>query len=147
LSVDPLFVEPLTVTSEPTVSGNFRLISGSPAINAGASGYDFSDYPTIEGVVVDLDGTERVKVDKLDMGAYEWSSHGGDRLYVDADASGENDGSTWENALNSFANALNTAHIVAESATPVDEIFVASGIYKPTPGTDRSASFNLISGI
>jgi len=69
-------------------------------------------------------------------------------IYVDADAAGENDGSSWADAYNYLQDALADAD---SSAKPV-EIHVAQGIYKPdqgsgvTPG-DRTATFQLINGV
>ena len=68
--------------------------------------------------------------------------------YVDADANGVNDGSSWTDAYNYLQDALTDANSVTE---PV-EIRVAQGIYKPdqgegiTPG-DRTATFHLKSGV
>ena len=61
--------------------------------------------------------------------------------YVDADAPGNNDGSSWADAYNYLQDALVTA-------VSGDEIRVAQGVYKPdqgggnTPG-DREATFRL----
>jgi len=70
--------------------------------------------------------------------------------YVDADANGANDGSSWENAYNFLQDALADAN---SSENPV-EIEVAEGVYRPdnssaTPdGTgDRTATFRLINGV
>ena len=67
--------------------------------------------------------------------------------YVDADATGANDGSTWENAFNCLQNALSAARLG-------DEIRVAEGIYKPDEDTDnptgtgdREATFQLKNGV
>ncbi len=60
--------------------------------------------------------------------------------YVDASASGINDGSSWIDAYNELQDAL----AVAISG---DEIWVAQGTYKPTTGSDRTATFQLISGV
>jgi len=66
-------------------------------------------------------------------------------IYVDGDASGVNDGSSWQNAYKYLQDALADA----ESG---DEIRIAQGIYKPdqgagiTPG-DRTATFQLINGV
>jgi hypothetical protein len=65
--------------------------------------------------------------------------------YVDADANGVNDGSSWTDAYNCLQDALS-------AASSGDEIRVAQGIYKPdegagiTPG-DRTATFQLKNGV
>lgn len=69
-------------------------------------------------------------------------------IYVDADASGANDGSTWQDAYKYLQDALADAN----SAQKPVEIRVAQGVYKPdqrvgvTPG-DRTATFRLINGV
>ena len=70
---------------------------------------------------------------------------GGQILYVDDDATGNNDGSSWADAFNYLQDALAVA-------VGGDEIHVAQGIYKPdqgagiTPG-DRKATFQLKNGV
>jgi hypothetical protein len=70
---------------------------------------------------------------------------GGSTIYVDADAKGKNNGTTWTNAYKFLQDAL-----VASSTA--NEIRVAQGVYKPdrgggkTPG-DRAASFVLCNGL
>jgi len=69
-------------------------------------------------------------------------------IYVDDDANGLNNGSSWANAYKYLQDALADAN---SSPKPV-EIKVAQGIYKPdqgsgqTPG-DREATFQLINGV
>jgi parallel beta-helix repeat protein len=69
-------------------------------------------------------------------------------IYVDEDANGANDGTSWQNAYNYLQDALADAN----SSPKPDEIQVAQGIYKPdqgggkTPG-DRTATFQLINGV
>lgn len=69
-------------------------------------------------------------------------------IYVDDDAAGANDGSSWENAYNYLQDAMADAN---SKAKPV-EIRVAEGIYTPdigigiTPG-DRDVSFQLINDV
>ena len=59
--------------------------------------------------------------------------------YVKSDASGKNDGSSWENAFTDLQSAL--------GSSDCPEIWVATGTYKPTSGTDRTASFVLKNGV
>ncbi len=76
-----------------------------------------------------------------------WSFTTGKVYYVDGDAAGANDGSSWANAYNDLQDGL----AVAGSG---DEIRVAQGIYKPDQdsadpnGTgSRTATFGLINGV
>lgn len=73
---------------------------------------------------------------------------GGNVIYVDADASGANDGSSWANAYSYLQDALADSN----SADKPVEIRVAQGIYKPDKGPnqtvgDGEATFRLINGV
>jgi len=65
-------------------------------------------------------------------------------IYVDADATGANNGTSWEDAYTDLQPALDGAVIG-------DQIWVAAGIYTPTylssPGDSRSATFQLKNGV
>ncbi len=61
-------------------------------------------------------------------------------LYVKHDATGNNDGSSWADAYADLQMGLT-------NALSGDEIWVAAGIYKPTTGTDRRATFQLKNGV
>jgi hypothetical protein len=61
-------------------------------------------------------------------------------IYVNAGAEGNNDGFGWANAFRSLQSAL-------EVAGNGQEIWVAGGIYKPTAGNDRNATFQLKPGV
>jgi predicted outer membrane repeat protein len=79
LDDDPLFIEPISPTSAPTVTGNLRLGAGSPAINAGKN--DF-----VSSLTTDLDGNPRIAAVLVDMGAYE--AQGYHQLAVSISGSG-----------------------------------------------------------
>lgn len=69
-------------------------------------------------------------------------------IYVDTDATGADDGSSWADAYNYLQDALANARAAAR---PV-EIWVAEGVYKPDQGigttpADRSATFQLLDDV
>ena len=71
----------------------------------------------------------------------------GQTIYVDVNATGSNDGTSWVDAYNYLQDALADAN---SSSKPV-EIWVAKGIYRPSELTDpcdpRTATFQLINGV
>ncbi|MCK4659257.1 MAG: hypothetical protein KAV82_07010, partial [Phycisphaerae bacterium] len=76
--------------------------------------------------------------------AREIENDGSAVLFVDATATGANDGSCWADAFNELRDALSTA----AAASVVEEIRVATGRYTPAePGGERSATFRLIDGV
>jgi predicted outer membrane repeat protein len=66
------------------------------------------------------------------------------RMYVKANAAGANDGSSWDNAFTDLQFALDAAHAAGGLNS---EIWVAAGIYTPTDGTDRTATFSVADGL
>jgi len=63
-------------------------------------------------------------------------------VYVDQTASGLNDGSSWSNAFTDIQSALDEAAITATEGTP-NQVWVKSGTYYPTSGTNASISLSL----
>jgi hypothetical protein len=64
-------------------------------------------------------------------------------IYVDKDAAGNNDGTSWDDAFNNLYDAM-------DASWPGNEIFVAEGTYYPDPNglTDpREATFALKNGV
>lgn len=65
-------------------------------------------------------------------------------IYVDAGAAGSGDGSSWANAYTDLQQALAGA---AARPNPANvQLWVAAGTYRPTLGTDRKATFQLVNG-
>lgn len=69
-------------------------------------------------------------------------------IYVDEDATGANNGSSWDDAYNYLQDALDDA----DSSTKPVEIWVAQGTYKPDQGgsqtpDDRNARFQIINDV
>ena len=63
---DPLFVDPRPASEAPTSDGDYRLTTGSPAIDAGTN----DAIPV--GITHDLNGNPRIVNDVVDLGPYEW---------------------------------------------------------------------------
>lgn len=61
-------------------------------------------------------------------------------IYVDVDADGNDDGSSWANAFEELDEALDAAGSSAQ-------LWVAEGVYKPTDDPERTESFFLKSGV
>ena len=75
------------------------------------------------------------------VGTLSFAAGQGDSpIYVNAAASGANNGTSWQNAYPDLQAAL-------AAATAGQQIWVAAGTYKPTAGTDRAISFKLKAGV
>jgi predicted outer membrane repeat protein len=123
VGVDPIFVRDPDLADNDY--GDLALQETSPFINAG------SNAAVPASVTTDIAGNPRIVGGNVDMGAYELF-----QIYVDAAASGANDGGSWSDAFTSLANALS-------AATTGETILVSGGTYLPTTGTDRTATFEI----
>ncbi|MFA5555827.1 MAG: choice-of-anchor Q domain-containing protein [Flavobacteriaceae bacterium] len=122
-NTNPLFVD--------VASGNYRLSTGSPLINAG------DDSLFDEDLIVDLDGNLRF-FGGIDIGAYENQEVylGPSTIYVKSNATGSNDGSSWADAYTDLQQAIN-------NSLSQDQIWVAAGVYQP----DTNQSFTMKEGV
>ncbi|MEP7321114.1 MAG: choice-of-anchor Q domain-containing protein, partial [Saprospiraceae bacterium] len=147
-NLDPIFL--FSPPAGLTTAGDYHVASSSPVINMGLNSANFE--------VIDLDASPRF-FGIIDMGPYEFQSTDCNLftnkiVYVDLDATGTNNGTSWANAFND----LNLALFIANSCSEVDTIKVAQGIYYPSlPDTlsycngasiiffvpSRAASFNI----
>ncbi|WP_286827183.1 cadherin domain-containing protein [Microcystis sp. LSC13-02] len=141
-NVDPLFVN--------AKADDLRLKAGSPALDAGDStllpldSRDLDgDGNTSERIPIDLSRNTRVVGANVDLGAYEGAQlapvptpAASRTIFVRTNAGGSNNGTSWVDAFTSLQDAL-------AAAKSGDTIWVAGGTYKPTTGTDRTATFTL----
>jgi hypothetical protein len=67
-------------------------------------------------------------------------------LYVDQNATGANSGADWADAYTNLQYAFSTAKADGVSASNPVTIDVAQGTYKPSGGTGRFATFQLLNG-
>lgn len=141
---NPIFLNP--------GAGNYRPEKSSPTVDAGKTTHLPVDARDLDGdgditepVPFDADGESRTVGSSADLGAYEYQSEESQRtpgiIYVDHRATtGSNDGSSWSNAFADLQLALTIA-------VPGDQIWVAGGVYLPSPEGERMKSFSLKSGV
>jgi|GEM_PF-799069 len=127
IDVDNLVINPEFVDQS---NNNFTLKLSSPAINAGNNFFNESSF--------DIAKNGRIFEGTVDLGCYE--NQIGGIIYVDVDAIGLNNGSSWVNAFDDLQDAL------AIATTGID-IWVAEGYYYPTSNNNRDISFIILDGV
>jgi predicted outer membrane repeat protein len=126
-----------------TADDGLNIQGCSPSKNTGTN----TDAPA-----TDIVGTTRPQYGTVDMGVYETTLNPlvYSRVYVKANASGANNGTSWDDAFTSLQSALGYPCFA-----PNAEIWVAAGTYRPTQNqfksstgaTDRSNTFLIPSGV
>ena len=125
---DPLFVD-----NTGDINGDYRLLAGSPCINAGNNANAKPPY--------DLDGRTRIVDVTVDIGAYECQMEWSAVVYV-ADGFGDdaNNGETWEEAVKTISRA---AQLVPDGGLVV----VSNGVYGAFHiNTNRTVRFESLNG-
>ncbi|WP_417198199.1 FG-GAP-like repeat-containing protein, partial [Bizionia sp.] len=131
---DPFFVNP-------SIS-DYSLQTISPAIDVGDNSANMLTLDlAYNNRILDFDNFDGAIID---LGAYEMSPFCEslpNLLYVNSNATGSNNGTSWANAYTSISDALNTSEVCGD----INEIWVATGIYKPS--TDENSSFTIPEGV
>ncbi|MCP4592465.1 MAG: hypothetical protein GY842_17160, partial [bacterium] len=169
IGVDPLFVDPDGPDGiVGTMDDDLHLHAGSPCIDIGDNdavpdglATDIDGDPRILSCRVDMgvDESPNTGIDCNDSGLsdgcdiHEGTSQDVDGngvpdecqlilVFVDVDATGANDGTSWANAFTDLQDALD---VVLGAG---GEIRVATGVYAPAdPGGDRGTSFQIIPSV
>lgn len=118
--------------ANPYFNSNHTLALNSPLLNAGSNAlYEGNNND------LDLNGNSRF-FGTIDIGAFENQNvySGPKTIYVKSGASGNNDGTSWEDAFTNLQQAIN-------SSLHGDEIWVAAGTYQPAEGQ----SFSMKEGV
>ncbi len=127
------------INKNPFLTAKRYPAANSPCIDAGSNG------AVPGGITTDKDGRPRFIDDEetedtglgtapiVDIGAYEYRA-----IYVDCNATGNNDGGSWEDAYVNLQNAL-------KQSLGGDSLLVASGTYTPD-SNERYDAFEVRSG-
>lgn len=126
---NPLFTLADNPQLSPASNGILTLARCSPLVNRGNNGFLANS--------TDLAGNPRFVDGTVDIGAYEVQQTGS-IFYVNAAATGSNNGTSWANAFVSLQSALQQADGVCGI-----QIWVARGIYLPATGSDRNVAFSM----
>ncbi len=125
-AMSPMFTAPTEGAGNNYSNGDWTLQDGSVLINKGNNNASYlPEY--------DLAGNERIQQDRVDIGAYEspylspqLPNYENNVIYVKRDGTG--DGTSWENAMGSLQNAVQTAYFI-ENQNPAPQVWVAEGTY------------------
>lgn len=121
-------------------SYSFELEQQSALLEAGS----LSDYKNILGETtenLDLGNKTRFQTNTIDIGAFERERLlSGRRLYVKPTATGNGDGTSWDNAMSDLQAAINK---LADGSGKKGEVWVAAGTYTPTRRIGNASATNV----
>jgi parallel beta-helix repeat protein/predicted outer membrane repeat protein len=154
------FTVALAIEPAGAVQATIAFESGDPDITIQSGGtltFNPSNYSVPQTVVLAaaededrLDGITTIRISASDFISSLVTATEMDNdpnwhvLFVDADATGRNIGTDWENALTEFREAL---HLAAKYPQ-FEQVLVAQGVYTPAPPSGSQwATFQLVSGV
>lgn len=146
LFLDPGDMGPVVGDEWPGRNINYEFSGGPAGVYYVAAYYDADDSggpPDPGEILAWYDGNHDGQPDGVVVGSEPVGGIDialGNILYVDVDAGGNDDGSSWSHAYTSLQTALG-------AASSGSEIWIAEGTYKPTTSTSRTATFQLKSGV
>jgi hypothetical protein len=120
---DPIFTDP--------VNDDYTITANSPAVESGTNSHYAGNLP-----FEDYLGNQRIQGSVIDLGCYESPFSNAAApvvVYVDPMATGNNDGSSWQDAFISLQTALNN--------NTSSDLWIAAGTY--TPGASRTSRFEI----
>ena len=136
--MNPRFVHPSSGIGAGHYDGDWHLMDGSACVNRGR---EITTHSTHN---YDLDGNTRVQQGTVDIGCYETSyqeapiqHHADGIMYVRVDGTGN--GTSWDNAMGSLADALQMVPF-----TDAQQVWVAEGTY--TGGITMTKGVNVYGG-
>ena len=158
IDANPNFTDVTIDTKTRIASGNFSYDKNSVAYGAGSDGknlgYDAkivstrteNDYKTITTYLKSIKNNKKItEMDLSNPVKSSDASYLGTTVFVNLNATGANNGSSWENAFTSLQNAIDYAGAAYSLTNQPVDIWVAKGTY--TTGNKRSDSFILRSGV
>ncbi|MFT3680014.1 MAG: choice-of-anchor Q domain-containing protein [Ferruginibacter sp.] len=126
--VNPLFIAPQPAAAAPTLTGDYRLQSCSPALNIG----DNTAIPA--GITLDLDKNTRIAYTDVDLGAYEQQTN----EYIDGKyTTWKGVNTNWHNKINWCGGFIPTAAIDATIPAALTNYPVLSA-----PGSTKNITLN-----